>query len=72
MISLYEMGRRRPQLDTLERLLGALGVGVEELGRRFQSPPPEGPEAASRWLLRGTAGSTPPPPRPGYGVIDLC
>jgi transcriptional regulator with XRE-family HTH domain len=64
MISLYEMGRQRPQLDTLEKLLRALGLGVQELGRRLESLPNEQPELTSPWLLRGTAGRTPPRPLP--------
>jgi transcriptional regulator with XRE-family HTH domain len=67
MISLYEMGRQRPQLDTLERLRGALGVGVQELGRRLESRRFGGPEAASPWPLRGTAGREPPTPRKSGG-----
>lgn len=39
MLSLYEGGKRRPQLETLERLVDALGVRLGELAMRLESWP---------------------------------
>lgn len=36
MVSLYEQGRQRPHLDTLDRLLEALGVRLGELAGRLE------------------------------------
>jgi transcriptional regulator with XRE-family HTH domain len=39
MLSLYESGKQRPHLDTLERLLDALGIRLGELVMRLESWP---------------------------------
>jgi transcriptional regulator with XRE-family HTH domain len=41
MLSLYEGEKQRPQLDTLEKLLDALGVRLGELAARLESRPTE-------------------------------
>lgn len=37
MLSLYESGKQRPHLDTLEKLLDALGIQLGELVMRLES-----------------------------------
>ena len=41
MLSLYEGEKQRPQLDTLEKLLDALGVRLGELAERLEGRPME-------------------------------
>ena len=59
MLSLYERGKQRPQLDTLERLLDALDVGLADLVTRLQASPsghiPAGRRGPRRAAPRGPA-----------------
>lgn len=48
MLSLYERGKQRPHLDTLERLLDALGKGLGDLVMRLESWPGVEEEPAAR------------------------
>ena len=57
MLSLYEGGKRRPQLETLERLVEALEVRLGELAMRLDSwPSEEEGDAARRGPRRGSSG----------------
>ena len=56
MLSLYEGEKQRPQLDTLEKLLDALGVRLGELAARLESRPTEQTADSKR---RGPRRSTP-------------
>ena len=52
-VSAYESGRKRPALDTLERLLAAVGARlvVESAKRRAVEPSPEQHARAARTLV---------------------
>ena len=62
MLSLYEGEKRRPQLDTLGRLLDALGVRLGELAARLEVRPMGGMADSKR---RGPRRSTPGAPEAG-------
>jgi transcriptional regulator with XRE-family HTH domain len=59
MLSLYEGEKQRPQLDTLEKLLDALGVRLAELAARLEGRPTEQTTDSKR---RGPRRSTPGAP----------
>jgi transcriptional regulator with XRE-family HTH domain len=62
MLSLYEGEKQRPQLDTLEKLLDALGVRLGELAARLEGRPTGETTDSKR---RGPRRSTPDSKRRG-------
>lgn len=48
-IQAYESGRRKPRVETLESLLGAMDVGLEDLTNRLRNG---APAKLQRWRFR--------------------
>lgn len=57
MISMYEHERQRPQLDTLEKLLGGLDVDLAELALRLEASSDPARLPSSRRGPRGRSSS---------------
>lgn len=82
MLSAYETGKQKPSLDTLEKILDALGSDLSDLHNALQivnERPPTGrrPEPlnpngwASAWRVGTTAGGEPGPKVDVYRILGF-